>query len=107
MHDLRRPIVVAGLLLWACGSGEREPLGSSASPLAIGDNRIENTDDNGNGNLLVAQSATLSEDATLQSLSFYVTSAAGKLRLGVYAANGPAGGPGTKLAETGELTPTS
>ena len=41
-------------------------------------------DDNENGNLLVAQDAVLDPSATIQSLSFYVTNTAGKLRLGVY-----------------------
>jgi hypothetical protein len=56
--------------------------------------------DSQNGNLLLAQQATLSEAATLQSLSFYVSSAAGSLRLGVYDSTGPGGGPGALLAQT-------
>lgn len=63
---------------------------------------IQSQPDDGNGNLLVAQQATLAQAATVQSLSFYVTQAAGRLRLGVYDASGPSGGPGTKLAETAE-----
>ena len=42
--------------------------------------------------------------ATIQSLSFYVTNAAGELRLGVY--SDVSGTPGEKLAETTEITPT-
>ena len=62
--------------------------------------------DSGNGNLIVAQQATLTETATVQSLSFYVTKASGKLRLGIFDATGPNGDPGTKKAETAEITPT-
>jgi len=93
------------LLLCAC-SASQENLGSTSVALNIGDSTIENTDDDGNGDLLVAQSATLSEAMMLESLSFYVTTAAGQLRLGVYASDGPSGGPGTKLAETAEFTPS-
>jgi hypothetical protein len=48
---------------------------------------------------------TLSQPGSLQSLSFHVVTAAGKLRLGLYDSTGPNGGPGKKLAETGEITP--
>lgn len=54
-----------------------------------------NEPDSGNGNLLLAQDAVLSQPGTLQSLSFYVT-AAGRLRLGLYDATGPGGGPGAR-----------
>jgi hypothetical protein len=75
--------------------------------ITIGENTITPTDDNGNANLLLAQRANLAQSASIQSLSFYVTTASGKLRLGIYDATGPSGGPGTKLAETAELTPTA
>ena len=71
----------------------------------MGETTILSGDDSGNGNLLIAQQATLSQTATLQSLSFYVTQAAGNLRLGIYDATGPGGGPGAKKAETNPLTP--
>jgi len=61
--------------------------------------------DSGNANLLLAQQATLSQTATLQSLSFYVTTAAGNLRLGIYDSSGPSGGPGQKVAETNSFVP--
>ncbi len=63
--------------------------------------------DSGNGNLLVSQKATLGQAGILRRLSFYVTTAAGDLRLGVYAPNGPSGGPGQKLAETSSFVPTA
>jgi hypothetical protein len=69
----------------------------------MGETTILNVDDTGNGNLLLAQQATLAQAAKLESLSFYVTAAAGMLRLGVYDATGPNGGPGAKKAETAEI----
>jgi len=74
--------------------------------ITIGETNILTSDDNGNGNLLLAQNATLSQTATIRSLSFYVTVAGGNLRLGIYDATGPSGGPGAKKAETASFTPT-
>jgi hypothetical protein len=74
-------------------------------PIRIGETNILDIDDSGNADLLLAQSATLAKAGTIQSLSFYVTQAAGLLRLGIYDATGPNGGPGQKRAETAEMTP--
>jgi Right handed beta helix region/Purple acid Phosphatase, N-terminal domain/Pel9A-like, right handed beta helix region len=74
--------------------------------VTMGETNVLSADDSGNGSLLVAQSATLSTSATLQTLSFYVTTAGGNLRLGVYDATGPSGGPGNKKAETNEFAPS-
>ena len=63
--------------------------------------------DGDNGNLLSAQSAKLSQAATIQSLSFYVTAASGKLIFGIYDATGPNGGPGALKASTASFTPTT
>ena len=59
-----------------------------------------------NGNLLSAQIAKLSQAATVQSLSFYVTAASGNLILGIYDASGPSGGPGALKASTASFAPT-
>ena len=83
-----------------------DPAPTTSGAMSIGQPRVLPIDDYGNGELLLAQSTTLATRATLRSLSFYVTQAAGKLRLGVYDATGPNGGPGAKQAETAELTPT-
>jgi hypothetical protein len=64
-------------------------------------------DDDGNANLLLSQPATLTQTAQFQSESLYVTSAAGKVRLGVYDNSGPSGGPGKLLATTGEFVPVT
>jgi fibronectin type 3 domain-containing protein len=80
----------------------------SATPTAtefMGETNILGSDDSGNAGLLLAQQATLAQAGTLQSLSFYVTQAAGNLRLGVYDASGPNGGPGKLLAQTNTFTP--
>ena len=53
----------------------------------------------------MAQVAKLSQAATIQSLSFYVTAASGKLILGIYDATGPNGGPGALKASTASFTP--
>jgi hypothetical protein len=81
---------------------------NTASPtlsvIKIGETNILGTDDSGNANLLVAQQANLPQNATVQSLSFYVATAGGQLRLGFYSDN--AGNPGMLLAQTATFTPT-
>lgn len=78
---------------------------SGGTSITMGETNILPAGDSGNANLLLAQSATLLQTATVQSLSFYVAAAAGKLRLGIYDATGPGSGPGAKKAETNEITP--
>lgn len=73
------------------------------TPTSIGDTRLEVSGDSGNANLELAQSAALSQSATLVSLSFYVTHPSGNLMLGIYDASGPRGGPGKLVAETGSF----
>src|SRR5262249_45414856 len=77
----------------------------AGTTLTIGETNVLPGYDDGNGNLLVAQQATLGQPATIQSLSFYVTAAAGNLVLGIYDATGPGGGPGVKKAETAAFAP--
>ena len=77
------------------------------STITIGETSILSVTDGNNGNRLVAQRATLSQTATIQSLSFYIVTASGNLRLGIYDATGPGGGPGAKKAETASITPTT
>ena len=62
--------------------------------------------DSENSNLLLVQSATLAQPATLQSLSFYIQAAAGNLILGVYDSTGPNGGPGNLVAQTASVPVT-
>jgi hypothetical protein len=81
-------------------------IGAAAS-LTFGETNVLSNGDSSNKNLLLAQSATLSGAGTIQSLSFYVTTAAGNLRLGIYDATGPSGGPGNLLAQTASFAPTT
>jgi hypothetical protein len=76
-----------------------------ATTFTAGETKKLSVNDSGNGNLLCAQSAQLAQAGVLQSLSFYVRSASGKLRMGVYDNSGPNGGPGKKVAETNEIVP--
>jgi len=77
----------------------------TVSVITIGEASILTTDDYGNGNLLISQQADLSQSATIQSLSFYVGTTGGQLRLGIYSDNN--GNPGTLLAQTAAFTPTT
>jgi hypothetical protein len=77
----------------------------NTTPFTIGETAIFEEFDCCNGNLLLVQDAALSQAGTLHSLSFYVTAAAGDLRLGIYDATGPGGGPGALLAQTNAFTP--
>lgn len=77
--------------------------GAHAQNIQIGETSILTAGDGGNGNLLLAQGPyVLSQAATIDSLSFYVTTAAGRLILGVYT-NG-SNGPRTLLAKTPAFT---
>ena len=72
-------------------------------PITMGETNILGASDNGNGNLLCSQSATLSQPATVQSISFYILTASGNLRLGIYSNTNNK--PGTLLATTNQFTP--
>jgi hypothetical protein len=82
-------------------------LPSDSFTKTFGYTAIAPTDDSGNRNLLLAQPASLSHAGTITSLSFYVTTAAGNLRLGIYDNAGAGGIPKNKLAETNGFTPTT
>ena len=90
-------IIASFLFLLAASSS------SWAGTITIGQTSVLTNTDGGNANLLLAQSATLSQTATIKSMSFYVTAAAGKLVLGIYQSLN--GGPGQLLASTGAFTP--
>ncbi len=88
-------------------SGTASVTVTAASSFTIGETSILSTNDNGNGNGLIAQQASLGQTGTVVSMSFYVTTAAGSLELGIYDATGPNGGPGTLKARTASFTPVS
>ncbi len=79
---------------------------AAAQTVTMGVTTVLSGTDGGNGNLLLAQSATLSQNSTIQSISFYVVQASGNLILGVYDSSGPGGGPGKLVASTAQFTPT-
>lgn len=58
------------------------------------------TEDGGNGGLLLAQDAQLAQAMTLQTLAMYFSPAAGNVRLGIWDATGPGGGPGNIIVQT-------
>lgn len=78
--------------------------GTPASSSVLGESSLMPVGDGGNAGLLIAQRATLAQPGTLQSLSFYVTVAGGKLRLGLYDVSGPSGGPGKLVVAAPEIT---
>ena len=90
-----------GILLVILRSGAES---SAQTTITIGETATLGYADNGNGNLLCAQNAYLSQTATVQSLSFYVVSASKQLRLGIFDATGPGGGPGKLMAQTQAFT---
>jgi hypothetical protein len=92
----------ASLTVWL---GIGLSFGAAAQTVTMGETAVLTTGDSENGNLLVAQEASLSQSATMQSMSFYVTAAAGELVLGIYDATGPSGGPGTLVAQTAAFAP--
>ena len=78
-----------------------------AAVITIGETNILTGNDSRKRNLLIATPVSLSQTATMQSLSFYVSTPAGQLRLGIYDATGPNGAPGAKKTEINEITPVA
>ena len=107
------PTVTMTYSVTCTGAGGTSPAASATvtvtggGTITIGETTIVPTADSNNGNLLLAQNASLSQTATIQSLSFYVTTAGGNLRLGIYDATGPGGGPGALKAQTNSFTPAA
>ncbi|MGE5223808.1 MAG: hypothetical protein ACM3PY_15325, partial [Omnitrophica WOR_2 bacterium] len=89
-------ILAISLLLWLSN-------GKATTTITIGDTNILSFNDSGNGNLLVAQRTSLSQPATLNSISFYVRTASGRLQLGIY--DEADGQPNHLLTSTPVFTP--
>ena len=114
-RDSSTPTAIYTFQSWSDGGAQLHTITVPASnqrysatysaTLTIGETTVFGSTDSGNGNLLVVQDATLSQTATLQSLSFHVLTAAGNLRLGIYDATGPGGGPGALKAQTSSFVP--
>lgn len=77
----------------------------SSSTITIGETGVLSMNYSGMGNRLIAQQVTLSQSATIQSLSYYVATTGGQLRLGIY--NNSASAPGTLMAQTAAFTPVA
>lgn len=88
-------------------SGAAPSVGGSVEIMSFGQKGVTINTDSGNANVLSAQLVEVPFPGELQSFSFYVDTAVGQLRLGIYDATGPSGGPGTLIVESGEFTPTT
>ncbi|HQV93738.1 MAG TPA: hypothetical protein PLA27_07610 [Anaerolineales bacterium] len=77
----------------------------SSSTITIGETSVLSMNYSGMGNRLIAQQVTLSQSATIQSLSYYVATTGGQLRLGIYNNSGSA--PGALVAQTAAFTPVA
>ncbi|NWG08230.1 MAG: metallophosphoesterase [Chloroflexi bacterium] len=73
--------------------------------IQIGETNILSLNYSNMGNYLVAQQVTLPQNATIQSLSYYVATAGGQLRLGIY--NNAGNAPGSLQAQTAAFTPVA
>ncbi|MGQ0506537.1 MAG: hypothetical protein ACT4TC_14585 [Myxococcaceae bacterium] len=76
-------------------------------PINIGETAVLTEATSGNVDLLVVQQTTLGQPATIQSLSYYVATAAGSVRLGIYDATGQSGEPGLLRAQTASFNPNN
>jgi hypothetical protein len=99
-----RCFAVAAALLWAKSVGAASVVVAGsilpAPTITCGLTTLLPTPDGASAGLILAQSCALAQQATIQSLSFYTTDAAGSLRMGIYDATGPSGGAGKLLAQT-------
>ena len=99
MRFIRTCLMAATCVVLSLGAALAQSITMGSIYVYTGDN------DSDNGNLLLAQAATLKQTATIQSLSFYVTTPSGNLVLGVYDATGPGAGPGALKATTASFAP--
>jgi hypothetical protein len=90
---------------WIVAGGTLAPEVFTAQ--TIGDTAIEGGADNNNANLIMTQEAPLPYASVIRSLSVYVNTAAGHLRLGIYDATGSGGNAGTLMATTNSFVPTT
>ena len=74
-----------------------------ATTINVGQTAIGTIADSQNANVIIAQSVTLPQPGALQSLSMYVRTVGGQLRLGLYSGNTPT----TLIAQTAAFTPVA
>jgi hypothetical protein len=73
-----------GILLLQAGLSSERPRYRAGAPFMFGETAILPSDDSQNAGLLVMQEAGLTQACQVQSQCFYVTTATGSLRLGIY-----------------------
>jgi hypothetical protein len=83
--------------------GQAEKLTANSTNITIGETNQLAGGVIGDANLLFAQSAALSQTATIESLSIYAAAGTGNLILGIYADNG-SGAPGVLQAQTASFS---
>lgn len=78
-----------------------------AASITMGETQDFTNGDSGNAGVVIAQSANLSQSATITSFSIEIAKVGGSLQLGLYDASGANGGPGKLLASSKSFTPVS
>src|ERR1700746_3682434 len=102
----KKGIALCLVLFFLAAGGGLQSLSAATKSIIIGVNTVLPNTDSGNGGLILGQQASLGQQATLQSLSFYIVAVnSSTLRLGLYDATGSGGLPGHKLAETALINP--
>jgi hypothetical protein len=84
MTDLPVAVTVTDSSGLSASANATITIASGTTTINVGETTVLSETDNGNGNLLVAQPITLTQQGTLQSISFYVATVGGQLRLGLY-----------------------
>src|SRR6516225_5516911 len=96
-----------GILSLLFGSLSQAQTQAPAPTITMGITSVGPTVDSGNAGLILAQSASLTQKATLKSLSFYIGTVSGSCDLALYNASVANGSPGALLAVSGPFTPVS
>ena len=96
-----------GILSLLFGSLSQAQTQAPAPTITMGITSVGPTVDSGNAGLILAQSASLTQTATLKSLSFYIGTVSGSFDLALYDASGANGSPGALLVVSGPFTPVS
>jgi hypothetical protein len=103
MTDLPVAVTVTDSFGLSASATATVTIAGGTTTINVGETTVLSETDNGNGNLLVAQPITLAQQSTLQSLSFYVATVGGQLRLGLYSGATPT----TLVAQGAAFTPVA
>jgi hypothetical protein len=104
MTDLPVAVTVTDSFGLSASASATVTIAAGTTSINVGETTVLSETDNGNGNLLVAQPITLTQQGTLQSLSFYVATVGGQLRLGLYSG---ASTPNALVAQGAAFTPVA